>query len=256
MSEIKWIKISTNIFSDEKVKMIKSLPGGRDMLLIWFQLLSLAGRTNNAGIIYLTPQMPYTEEMLAISFDENLTTIKMALQTFKQFGMIEIDENDFISISNWEKHQNVEGMEKIKEQTRKRVSEHRERKKQLIDAQNVTLLVTQGNATEEDIDKNKNNNNAQIETQFTEFWNLYPNKKDRKRAFEKFKAAVKKHGFETVIEGTKGYIKECEFKRTEKQFIKHGATFLHGECYLNDYNPVHTPPSQPTQRKRLKLGDD
>ena len=145
-NEIKWIKISTNIFSDEKVKMIKSLPGGKDILLVWFQLLALAGRTNNAGMIYFTPQMPYTEDMLAISFDESNATIKMALTTFVNFGMIEIDDNKIISIVNWEKHQNVEGMERVKKLNAERNKRYRERKKnQLLlghDESNVTSNVT------------------------------------------------------------------------------------------------------------------
>ncbi|PEJ56166.1 hypothetical protein CN692_18745 [Bacillus sp. AFS002410] len=158
MSEIKWIKISTNIFSDEKIKMIKSLPGGRDMLLIWFQLLSLAGRTNNAGIIYFTPQMPYTEEMLSISFDENLNTIKIALQTFKQFGMIEIDEDDFISITNWEKHQNIEGMERVKQLNAERNKKYRDRKKR-IGTSDVRVTSRDGTDIDKELDKDIDINN-------------------------------------------------------------------------------------------------
>jgi predicted phage replisome organizer len=253
MSEIKWIKLSTTMFEDEKIRLIESMPDSDTVLVIWIKLLALAGKTNATGYIFLNQNIPYTDEMLSTIFNRPLNTIRFALQTFKQFGMIEIDENEFISISNWEKHQNIEGMEKIKEQTRKRVSEHRERKKLLIDAQNVTLPVTQCNATEEDIDKNKDI--AQIDIQFTEFWSIYPNKKDRKRSYEKFKSAVKKHGFEKVIEGTKGYIRECELNKTEKQYIKHGATFLHGECYLNDYVVPATQQVIPTNYKSMSIGD-
>ena len=57
----------------------------------------------------------------------------------------------------WEKHQNIDGMEKIKEQTRNRVARHREKQKNLAIGGNVTcnVTVTESNATEEDRDKDK-----------------------------------------------------------------------------------------------------
>ena len=45
--------------------------------------------------------------------------------------MIEIDADNIIKILNWDKHQNIEGMERVREQTKRRVENHRERKKQL-----------------------------------------------------------------------------------------------------------------------------
>ncbi|VRA83969.1 gp19 [Streptococcus pneumoniae] len=75
----------------------------------------------------------------------------MAIGVFEQFGMIEIIDG-IISLPNWEKHQNVDGMEKIKEQTRNRVAKYRKKQKNLA-LGNVT--VTDGNALEEDKDKNR-----------------------------------------------------------------------------------------------------
>lgn len=68
--------------------------------------------------------------------------------------MIEIIDNVFY-ISSWEKYQNVEGLEKIREQTRKRVAKHRYNQK-LLDC-NVTCNgdVTHGNATDKDKNKDK-----------------------------------------------------------------------------------------------------
>jgi len=153
MAEVKWIKITTDIFDDEKIKVIDSMPARDEILVIWFKLLTLAGKTNKHGMLFLNNKIPYTCDMLSAIFNRELNTIKLALETFIKFDMIQISDNKTISITNWGKHQNVVGLEKIKEQTRLRVAKHRELLKE-----NVTLQVTQGNATEleEELEREKN----------------------------------------------------------------------------------------------------
>lgn len=128
MCEIKWIKITTNIFHDEGICLIDSMPEGDAINCIWFKLLVLAGKTNANGLIFLKEDMPYTDEMLSIIFNRNINIIRLALKTLQGFEMIEIMEDNTINIVNWEKHQNVESMDRIREQTRKRVQKHRKRK--------------------------------------------------------------------------------------------------------------------------------
>ena len=156
MSEIKWIKITTDIFDDEKICLIDALPDHDAILVIWFKILTLAGKHNRNGLLIMSDKVHYTDEMLATIFRRPLNTVRMALGIFEQFGMVEIIDG-VITLPNWEKHQNIDGMEKIKEQTRNRVARHREKQKNLA-LGNVTcnVTVTQGNALEEEGDKNKN----------------------------------------------------------------------------------------------------
>lgn len=149
MAEIKWIKITTDIFDDEKVLLIESMPEADSLIVIWFKLLSFAGKSNNNGVFMLSNKIPYTDEMLATIFRRPLNTVRMALKTFEQFGMIEYLEG-IITIPNWEKHQNVDGMDKIREKNRLRVAKYREKQKLL--GCNVTSNVTvmDSNAIEED----------------------------------------------------------------------------------------------------------
>lgn len=152
MAEIKFVKLSTNMFDDEKIKLIEQMPESDTLLIIWVKLLAQAGKTNASGYIYLSENVPYTEEMLSAIFNRPLGVVRMALNTFKQFGMIEINDNHYISICNWEKHQNVDAMNKIREDTRKRVAKHREKQKALAleTSGNVTrnVTVTQSNEQE------------------------------------------------------------------------------------------------------------
>lgn len=157
MNEVKWIKIVTDIFDDEKMLLIDGMPERDGILVIWFKLLCLAGKQNNCGLLTLTDKIAYTDEMLSQVFRRPLNTVRLALETFEQFGMIEII-NDTIAISNWEKHQNQDAMDKIREQNRQRVAKYRNKQKSTLEiGQNdkcnvtVTLPVTLRNAT--DIDK-------------------------------------------------------------------------------------------------------
>ena len=157
MAEVKWIKITTDIFSDEKILLIEQMPDADSLLVIWFKLLCMAGKENNYGVFMMRNRMPYTEEMLATIFRRPINTVRLALSTFEAFGMIDI-EDDIIVIPNWEKHQNIEGMEKIREQNRIRKRRQREKQKQaLLESQNVT--VTGHHAT----DKNRKDKNRSEE---------------------------------------------------------------------------------------------
>ena len=163
MSEIKWIKITTDIFDDEKIRLIDALPDHDAILVIWFKILALAGKHNRNGLLMMSDKVHYTDEMLATIFQRPLNTVRMALGVFEQFGMIEIIDG-VITLPNWEKHQNIDGMERIKEQTRNRVARHREKQKNLA-LGNVTsnVTVTQGNALEEG-DKNRLDEDKNITT--------------------------------------------------------------------------------------------
>ena len=154
MSDVKWIKITTNMFDDEKIRLIESMPDADAVLVIWVKLLVQTGRTNANGYIFLNENIPYTDEMLATIFSRPLNTVRLALQTFKRFGMIEMDENG-IRVINWDKHQNIEGLEKIREQTRQRVAKHREQKK--LTEGNATVTLRNAPELELDLDKDKKN---------------------------------------------------------------------------------------------------
>lgn len=160
MAEVKWIKITTNIFDDEKIKLIDTMPDRDTLLVIWFKLLAMAGKTNDNGLVYVIKEMPTTDEMLATIFNRPLNTVRLALKTFSTFGMIEI--NNHVNIVNWEKHQNVEGLDKIREQNRKRQAKLREKNKIIAIEDKNNVTSRDSNAIEEDIeiDKEKENNNT------------------------------------------------------------------------------------------------
>jgi len=128
---VKWIKITTDMFDDEKIDFITSLPESDAIIVIWIRLLSLAGKCNAGGYVYLTEKIPYTDDMLSHKFRKPITIIKLALNTLQKLGMIEYDDG-VIFLTNWAKHQNVEGLEKIRERDKERKRKERASKKQLL----------------------------------------------------------------------------------------------------------------------------
>lgn len=193
MADVKWIKITTDMFDNRKIKHLRRLPDGNNIVLIWVMLLTMAGRCNSNGMIFLTENIPYTPKMLADELDFEENTVQLALQALEKLGMI-VSDNGFFSIAGWEEHQNIEGMEKIREQNRLRKQQQREREK-LISV-NCHVTSRDSHATEEDkirdkeIKKNKEESITckQVVDLFHSICTSYPSVKTlseaRKKAIE------------------------------------------------------------------------
>lgn len=152
MADVKWIKITTDIFDDEKILLIESLPDSYAIITVWFKLLCLAGKQNNSGV-FMMGQIAYTDKMLATIFRMKETTVTMALNTFEQFGMIEIIDG-VITIPNWGKHQNLDQLESKKQYMRNYMKEYREKQKLLTGKTTCkTNSKTNVSQADKDIDK-------------------------------------------------------------------------------------------------------
>lgn len=134
MAEVKWIKIVTDIFDDEKILLIESMPESDAIIVVWFKLLCLAGKNNNSGVFMLNDKIHYTDEMLSTIFRKPINIVRLALQTFERFGMIEII-NDVITIPNWSKYQTLDQMEERKEYMKNYMQKYRQKQKKLIEGE-------------------------------------------------------------------------------------------------------------------------
>lgn len=153
MADVKWIKITTDIFDDEKILLIESLPDAYAIIVVWFKLLCLAGKMNNSGVFMMNNQIAYTDKMLATIFRMKETTVQLALQTFENFGMVEIIDG-VITIPNWGKHQSLDQLESKKEYMRNYMKEYRAKQRLLTDKTSCkTNSKANVSEAEEDIDK-------------------------------------------------------------------------------------------------------
>jgi predicted phage replisome organizer len=154
MADVKWVKLTTDMFDNRKIKHLRRLPEGNSIVLIWVMLLTMAGRCNSGGMIFLTENIPYTPKMLADELDFEENTVQLALKALEQLNMI-VTNHGFFSIAGWDEYQNIEGMDKIREQNRLRQAKFKAKQKELPGNVTGNVTLTLGNATEEDIEEDK-----------------------------------------------------------------------------------------------------
>jgi predicted phage replisome organizer len=159
MAEVKWIKIVPDVFDDDKIKLIENMPEGDSIIVIWFKLLCLAGKQNRDGFLLLNDKIAYTDEMLSTIFRRPLNTVRLALNTFEQFDMIEI-VNGAVYVTKWEKHQNVDKLAELREYNRLAQQKSRAKKKLLpgnkdVNDKSMTSQPSQGIDVEEEKEENK-----------------------------------------------------------------------------------------------------
>lgn len=237
MAEVKWIKITTDVFDDEKILLIESMPSADSIITIWFKLLILAGKQNNNGVFMMSNKLPFTDEMLATVFRRDLNTVRLALKTFEEFGMIEVVDN-VITIPNWNKHQTLDAYEKKKERDRLYQQNRRKKQKNLIEQKSPdksSNVVVSDKEEEKEEDKEKENikeNSLSTDSgdlfDFDDAWkktfSIYP----KKTAYTASKTAWMDKVLE-VIEENQPDIARLLYKATE--------------AYLSDYqekNPDDT----------------
>lgn len=237
MAEVKWIKITTDVFDDEKILLIESMPSADSIITIWFKLLILAGKQNNNGVFMMSNKLPFTDEMLATIFRRDLNTVRLALKTFEEFGMIEVVDN-VITIPNWNKHQTLDAYEKKKERDRLYQQNRRKKQKNLIEQKSPDKssdVAVSDKEEEKEEDKEKENikeNSLSTDSgdlfDFDDAWkktfDIYP----KKTAYSTSKTAWMDKVLE-VIEENQPDIARLLYKATE--------------AYLSDYqekNPDDT----------------
>ena len=152
MAEIKWVKLTTDMFDNRKIKHLRKLPEGNSIVLIWVMLLTMAGRCNSGGMIFLTENIPYTPKMLADELDFEENTVALALRALEQLDMI-VTENGFFTIAGWEEYQNVDRLAEIREYNRLAKQKSRAKQKWLQDVNDMSMTSQSCHDTELDVDK-------------------------------------------------------------------------------------------------------
>lgn len=263
MADVKWIKITTDMFDNRKIKHLRRLPDGDSIVLIWVMLLTLAGRCNSGGMIFLTENIPYTPKMLADELDFEESTVQLALNALEQLGMIQTNDNGFLAVTGWEKHQNIEGMEKIRES--KRLAQARWRAKQTAIAEKSTVDSTVDSTRisvdhaeeekEEDKNKKEKENKSVRETTHTLFVRLLPDYllSDSLQAkmgeWVKYKTERKEHYKE---QGMKSLLRQVENKAI--QYGDDAVCSLIDECMANNWKGIIFDRLQQSQRKPASGG--
>ena len=262
MADVKWIKITTDIFDDEKMLMIESMPSADSIIVIWFKLLTFAGKQNNDGVFLMSNRIAYTDEMLASIFRRDVNTIRLALNVFQQFGMIEIVEN-VITIPNWGKHQTLDAYEKKKARDRERIARKRAEQKALIamspdrspDMSPDVAFTDKEEEKERDIEEEYINNvqkpsKSEIDIFFEGLWSIYPVKKGKGQVSDSKRKALYEIGEPEMHRAVHRYLTELK-KDASWRKPQNGSTFFNSG-YV-DYLDANFEPQviqQPVQQNK------
>ena len=185
MAKVEWVKIYTDMFDNKKIKYIRSLPEGNNILLIWIMLITMAGNCNENGYIFLTENIPYTPELLAKELDFGINTVQLALTALQNLNMISISQDNLIYICGWCEYQNIEGMDKIRLQNAARQARYRAKKKL------IELEIDSDNKQEVLLIPESSNSNVKVK--------LSKGTEEEKRIRKKNKKENKKKEVEEII---------------------------------------------------------
>ena len=241
MAEVKWIKLTTDMFDNRKIKHLRRLPEGNSIVLIWVMLLTMAGRCNASGMIFLTENIPYTTKMLAdeLDFEENI--VVLALRALEDLNMV-VTNNGYFAIAGWEEYQNIEGMDRIRESKRLAQARWRAKQKELPETSTVDSTVDSTRClvddAEEDIEEDKELEKDKEDIYpFDAFWKAYPKKKAKeaaRKAWVKLKPdeSLGKEIIQAVMKSanTKDWLKE------NGKYIPYPATYLNGKRWEDEGN--------------------
>ena len=114
MRERKYVKLRSDMYEDTKFKIIDMKPERDTIHYIWTRLLTLAARVNLGGDLFMSRNLPYTIETLAIELNRSEKQIKLAIDVFLELEMIEVVDGRIYRIKNFAKHQNIKVAEKVK----------------------------------------------------------------------------------------------------------------------------------------------
>ena len=265
-NDVKWIKITTDIFDDEKILLIESLPDAYAIITVWFKLLCLAGKQNNSGVFLMNNKIPYTDKMLATIFRMKESTVIMALQTFEQFGMVEIIDG-VITIPNWNKHQSLDAYEKKKARDRLYQAERRANQKALIaqssdkssdtsaDCSSDVVVSDKEKDKEEDKDINivqKHPSKSEINDLFEYLWSLYPNKKGKGQVSDSKKKELFAIGKDEMQRAINRYQTDLK-KDADWRKPQNGSTFFNSS-FVDYLDANYTAPAE-TQNTGYQASD-
>ena len=254
MTKVSWIRLEIDMFDNKKIRHIRKLPEGNNIVLIWMMLLTMAGRCNSNGIIFLTENIPYTNKMLADELDFDESVIELALTILEKFGMITRD-GTMLSIPGWEEHQNIDGLEKIREQTRKRVAEHRKRQKELSEEERMPEIPEQISC-EKDLVKPGDVQKVVDEWNKLQQFGIQPIARMTPKRSQLLKARIREYGMDKVMEAIEKVKKSDFLTGRKKDFIITFEFFINPNKFIkilegfydNRDEDVHNGFNRKTQR--------
>ncbi len=82
-----WLKLQDNFFERDEIRIIESMPNGKDYILFYLKLLLKS--INDEGKLLFKDTIPYTAEMLSTITNTNVDVVRVAVDTFIKLDLME-----------------------------------------------------------------------------------------------------------------------------------------------------------------------
>ena len=223
-----YLRLKEDFFRSDEMIIMQSMKDGylySDILLKMY-LASLG----DGGRLMFRDLIPYSPEMLATITGHSVGTVEKAVSTFKQLGLVEIMDSGAIYMSDI---QNMIGKSSTeadrKREYRQRISDERREQKKLVNS------GAKDRTADTDIEETSPKK-VGYTNDFESLWKIYPRKKEKGGAYEKYKARINDgYSHEELMEATRAYANECKKNHTEERYIKQGKTFFGPNTPFLDY---------------------
>ena len=98
MANLQWLKLSTNFFDNNKIKLLESERDGDTLIRVWIQLLTIAMKCNYQGRLSITEDKPMTVDEFSKIMGKSRKKITKCLEKFEELKMIIIEDNFYKKI--------------------------------------------------------------------------------------------------------------------------------------------------------------
>ena len=156
-----WLKLKRDFFKRHDIRIIESMPNGKDYILFYLKLLCES--VDHDGNLRFSEQIPYNEEMLATVTNTNVDVVRSAIKIFSQLEMMEImDDGTFFMNEVSKMIGSAANNDNANRQRR-----FRERQKQLLLSDGYTNVTKNNESKSKSKSKSKNIKEKDIEKEKT-----------------------------------------------------------------------------------------
>jgi len=243
-----WLKLKRDFFKRHDIRVIESMPNGKDYVLFYLKLL--VESIDHEGQLRFSETIPYNADMLAAITNTNIDIVRTAMKVFAEFGMVEILEDKTIYMAEVQKmigsavdNDNANRQRRFREKKKEQllleryddVTKNNESKSKSIDIDiyNPPIIPPKGGT-----DPVRDNG-------FDAFWSEYPKKvgkKDAKKAYEK---ALKSTDAETMIRAVQAQKGSGQWTRDNGRYIPNPSTWLNQGRWDDEIQPIDKPREKP-----------
>jgi len=158
-----WLRLKRDFFKRHDIRIIESMPNGKDYLLFYLKLLCES--VDHDGNLRFSDQIPYSEEMLSTITNTNIDIVRSAINIFTQLGMMDILDDGTIFMNEVTK---LIGSA-VDNDNANRQRRFREKQKELALQERYECVTKNNESKSNSKNKSKSNSKSEIKTLIEDF---------------------------------------------------------------------------------------